>query len=139
MKKYTFEEADLSFHDGKVTLRTPTDIAANEAEQQAALAAAKAAREKKAQSSAERQAEFRQKKKDAGWKSTYVDPKTLKAADDLGGIENVLQDRNKWMDRTVIAEAQCRTLEAELTTLRAVLDALQAQPQPEPRTWWRFW
>jgi multidrug resistance efflux pump len=137
MKEYTFAEAKMSFQDGKITLRTPTDIAANEAEQQAAIAAAKEAREKKAQSSAERQAEFRQKKKDAGWKSTYVDPETLKAADDLGGIEHVLQDRNKWMDRAVIAESEVRTLQADLTTLQAVLDAIQAQPQP--RTWWRFW
>ena len=134
MKEYTFAEAKLSFQDGKVTLRTPTDIAADEAEQQAAIAAAKEAREKKAQSSAERQAEFRQKKKDAGWKSTYVDPETLKAADELGGIEHVLQDRNRWMDRAAIAEA-------ELTTLRAVLDAMQTQQQPQaqPRPWWRFW
>lgn len=119
MKEYTFTHGKMTMAGGKITLRTPIDIAAPEEEQQAAIAEEKKKQEDKAKSSAERQKEHRQKMKDAGWRKVYVDPVTIELGKELGGIENIAKDRAHWMQ--IAHRASAKT------------DA------PAKKFWWKFW
>lgn len=114
--------------NGIITLKTPIDITATEAEQRAALAAEKKKQDDKTKTNAQRQAAYRKKMKDAGWTKIYVDPSTIQTAEELGGIELVLDHHNKWMHRAITAEATILKLEKALIAIKN-----------HRKPWWKFW
>lgn len=115
--------------NGIITLKTPVDITATEAEQQAAIAAEKKKQADRAKSNAERQKEHRQKMKEAGFKTHYVDPATLKLAEDLGGIELIPEQCDAWMRRALDAERKLANLQEQVIAMQT----------PRHRSWWKFW
>ncbi len=132
MKEYKFTHASMKMSDGVITLKTPVDIAASEAEQQAAIAEEKKKQSDKAKSSAERQKKHRDEMKAAGFKKQYVDPATKKLAEDLGGIEHIPEQCAMWMRRAIEAEKKLAALQEQVISM-------QAQPQTQRKPWWRFW
>lgn len=60
----------------------------------------------------ERAKEHYDRKKAAGWRKTWVDPETLRLAEELGGIENIVSERSNTL-------RAFRDVNNELEALRA--------------------
>jgi hypothetical protein len=129
LKEYKFTQASLKMSNGIITLKTPVDIAATEAEQQAAIAEENKKQADRAKNNAERQKKHRQTMKEAGFEKHYVDAATLKLSQDLGGIELIPEQYDAWMRRALEAERKLADLQEQVIAMQT----------PRHRSWWKFW
>lgn len=68
--------------------------------------------QKQPKSAKERAKSHYQRKTEAGWKKTWVDPDTLLLADMFGGIENISKQRDE--DQAAYAELGSKLHQAEM-------------------------
>lgn len=68
--------------------------------------------QKQPKSAKERAKSHYQRKTEAGWKKTWVDPDTLKLAAEIGGIEQIPTDYEKLMLDKLNAEKELHALKA---------------------------
>ena len=74
----------------------------------------------------ERQREFVQRKKDAGYKKEWLHHSIQELAEETGGQENIVASVDLLRKRAEAAEKRADKAEAEVRRLKA-------------RRWWRFW
>ncbi len=81
---------------------------------------------KEAKTAKERQREFVQRKKEAGFKKDWLHESLLPLAEETGGQENIAKEIEKLRQRAEAAERRAETAESEVQQLKA-------------RRWWQFW
>lgn len=81
---------------------------------------------KEAKTAKERQREFVQRKKDAGFKKDWLHESLLPLAEEAGGQENIAKEIEKLRQRAEAAEQRAEAAETEIQRLKA-------------RRWWRLW
>ncbi len=81
---------------------------------------------KEAKTAKERQREFVQRRKDAGFKKDWLHESLLPLAEEAGGQENIAQEIEKLRQRAEAAEQRAEAAETEIQRLKA-------------RRWWRLW
>lgn len=127
MNEYKITAGNLKLQNGTLVLRTPTDIMADEIEQKKALEEEAKKRADKAKTNRERQNEFRTKRRAQGWKQDWIPPSILEAAQELGGLEQLANDRAALLQTLAERDKRISELEQALESLR------------KPRKWWQFW
>lgn len=111
MTDFKIKNGRLTLKNGILTVRS-LDLDPPKAETDGNTSTPIADDHPKPKTTAQRQRELYERRKADGWRKVWVDPKTLKLAEMLGGIDRISADREAWI--------------AKATT-------------SGPRPWWRFW
>ncbi len=115
MTKFKITEGSFRLKNGALTLSFPDDILPNTDK----TSPSEPVQEKpEPKTAAERQKELYERRKADGWKKIYVDPATIELAQELGGIENIVEDRQHWI-RTA--------------------SELNAKIESSKKPWWKVW
>lgn len=120
-------DAKLTLKNGTLTVSSP-DFKPKEADMSAGAASeGEQPKENKtvAKTAAERQKELYERRKEAGWRKSWLNPATLALVEELGSIEAIPKEREALL-------AKIADLERE-----------KANQKPEERfqrrLWWQFW
>lgn len=122
----TICDAKLTLKNGTLTVSSP-DFKRKETDMSSGVASeSEQPRENKTapKTAAERQKELYERRKEAGWRKSWLNPATLALIEELGSIEAIPKEREALL-------AKIADLERER--------ARQKPKERAPRRWWHFW